>query len=280
MNVATSLNVLYDYTADIPRAVARLAAAGFDALDFNGCDMMQLWRGPAGEDHIEQLRAAAAEHGLPFVQAHGPMYAYWGEKAAEGLADTFRCLDWCGRLGVPWMVMHPGTIPGGYDPAHHDATLEANLAYFRQFIPAMEEHGVGIAIENLSDAFYNHRCFGAVPAELIELRDALDHELFGLCWDTGHAFLQKLPQTTAIGSLGDRLKVLHVQDNDGKSDHHLLPFHGKIVWDEVVAGLKQAGFAGTWTYEVHAAVRFLPDELRDHALNLAVAVGRWFAAQF
>ncbi|NUP98681.1 MAG: sugar phosphate isomerase/epimerase [Armatimonadetes bacterium] len=279
MRLVTSLNVLYDYTTEIDRAVSRLAAAGFDAIDFNGCDMMKPWRGPLGDDCLNQLQAAGQRHGLPFTQAHGPMFNYWGEQAAEDLADTFRCLEWCGQLGIPWMVMHPGTITGGYGPAHREQTLEANLAFFRQFVPVMETHGVGIAIENMADGFRAGRMYGAVPAELVELCDALDHELFGLCWDTGHAFLQGLPQREAIGSLGQRLKVIHVQDNDGKMDHHLLPYHGKIDWQTVVDGLKEAGYRGNWTYEVHAAVRFYPDELRDAALKLATAIGRHFLAR-
>lgn len=279
MLVATSMNVLYDYTGEIERAVERLAAAGFDAIDFNGCDMMRPWEGPAGEYYLERLASAAERHRLPFVQAHGPMFAYWGDGAEVGIADTERCLVWCGRLELPWMVMHPGTLPGGWDKAHRQRIFEANLAFFRRFLPLMEEHRVGIAIENTSDAF-NGRAFGSTPDDLCELCDALDHELVGLCWDTGHALLQKLPQREAIGSLGQRLKVLHVQDNDGRADHHLLPYTGQIKWDEVVAGLKDAGYRGAWTYETHNAVRHLPDPLRDSALRLMVDIGRHFAAQF
>ncbi|MBI2301130.1 MAG: sugar phosphate isomerase/epimerase [Armatimonadetes bacterium] len=277
--MATSLNVLYDYTSDIPRAVRRLKAAGFDALDFNGCDMLSLWQGGEGERNLELLAGAAEEHGLPWVQAHGPMFEFWGENAVWGIADTRRCLRWCGRLGVPWMVMHPGHRPGAFDAAHRQRVIEANLEFDRQFIPLMEEHRVGIAIENLADAFHGRR-FGSVPEDLLELHTALDHELFGFCWDTGHAFLQGLPQRESIASLGSRLKVLHVQDNDGKGDDHLLPYTRGVAWDEVVAGLQDAGYQGAWTYEIHNAVRHLPDGCRDDALRLAVTVGRHFTGQF
>ena len=280
MQLATSLNVLYDYTPDIASAVVRIAAAGFDALDFNGCDMMVPWRGPVGDDNLKQLKAAAEQHGLPFVQAHGPMYDYFGDQADEHLADTFRCLEWCGDLGLPWMVMHPHRLAGPHTGAHWERCMEVNLEYFRQFIPAMERLGVGIAIENLSDVFSPGRSFGSVPGEISKLCDALDHELFGLCWDTGHALLQCLDQQASLTDLGSRLKVIHVQDNDGKSDQHLLPYHGKVKWDDVVAGLKAGGYRGAWTYETHNAVRTLPDHLRDDALNLAVAIGRHFTGQF
>ncbi|MCC7493547.1 MAG: sugar phosphate isomerase/epimerase [Fimbriimonadaceae bacterium] len=280
MLLATSLNVLYDYTADIDRAVRRLHAARFDALDFNGCDMLPLWRGAAGELHLERLRAAAEAVGLPFVQAHGPMFGYFGDRAAEGVADTLRCIDWCGRLRVPWMVMHPANLPCAGGPEVRQAVLERNVSFLSQFIPALEQHGVGMALENLADTFGGQRTFGSVPEDLIDLCDALDHELVGLCWDTGHAFLQKLPQTSSLRALGSRLKAIHVQDNDGRADLHILPYHGQVNWDEVLAGLRAAGYQGAFTYEVHNAVRHHPDTLRDEALRLAVATGRHLVARF
>ncbi len=280
MKIATSMSVLWDYSDDIDRAVARLAAGGLEALDLDGFDTMKAWRGPLGDEQVARLRAASDRHGLPFVQAHGPMYDYYGPDAEEHLADTFRCIEWCGLLGVPWMVMH-AYMPEGVDsPAHRQHCLDINLEYFRQFFPALEKHQVGIAIENSSDFWGRKRRYSSVSGDLITLCDALDHELIGLCWDTGHAQLQKLDQEAAISSMGARLKAIHVQDNDGLSDAHILPFHGKIDWNAVVAGLKGAGYQGPWTFEVGNAIRPLPDPLRDDAIRLMGSIGRHFTAQF
>ena len=278
MLVATSLNVLYDYTNEIDRAVDRLSAAGFEALDFNGCDMMSLWPGKDGEERVERLRIAAEKHRLPWLQAHGPMFSYWGDDAPQQLEETKRCIRWCGQLGVPWMVMHTGTRPGAWDAAHHQANLQANLDFFRPFFELLAEHQVGIAIENTADMF-NGRAYGSTPEDLCELHDALDCEWIGLCWDTGHALLQKLPQREAIGSLGSRLKAIHVQDNDGRADHHLLPYTGRVDWEGVIGGLQDCGYAGAFTYETHNAVRHLPDPLRDSSLRLMVDIGHWFVSR-
>lgn len=275
MLLATSLNVLFDYTPDIPRAVARIKAAGFDALDFNGCDMMAPWAGTAGDRYLANLAAAAEAAELPFVQAHGPMFDYFGDRAAAGVADTHRCLNWCGRLGARWMVMHPASQPGGGDQAHRAAQIDLNVRFFRQFEADMARYGVGCAIENLADHFAAGRRFGSVPEDLLELLEALDNPRFGICWDTGHAHLQHLDQAAALTALGGSLKVLHIQDNSRLGDDHLLPYHGTVDWEQVFAGLRAAGFAGAFTYEVHNAVRRLPDELRDEALGLAVRIGRW-----
>jgi sugar phosphate isomerase/epimerase len=277
MIVATSLNLLHDITPDIPGAIGRFAAAGFEGFDFNGIDVVANWVKNDGDRHVGKLKDAVEQHGLRFVQAHGPMFSNYAEELAGSPALTPPCLEWCARLKAPWMVMHPLTVDRS---ASRSENLAANLSYFRDMLPAMERHGVGVAIENMSDVFGGPRRYGAVPEDLVELCDHLAHPLFGLCWDTGHANLQHLSQRAALGMLGSRLKVLHVQDNDGLQDNHILPYHGNIKWDEVLAGLKAAGYTGEWTFEVHNAVRPLPDALRDEAMRLAVSIGRHLCARF
>jgi sugar phosphate isomerase/epimerase len=275
LRVATSLNVFDDYVGPIEDNVRRLAQAGFEGIDFNGIDVVRAWLADGGDRHVARLGAAAAAHGLVFTQAHGPMFKDHDDQCATAEPLIAACLRWSGRLGVPWMVMHPFTLPG----ATLAANREANVAFYRAWLPRMEACGVGIALENMSDHFSPHRRYGAVPEELADLCDTLDHPLFGLCWDTGHARLQELDQRAALGLLGARLKVLHVQDNNGHRDDHILPYTGTIDWSTVVAGLHAAGYAGAWCFEVHNAVRTLPDALRDQALALMVGIGRTLGAQ-
>ncbi len=68
------------------------------------------------------------------------------------------------------------------------------------------------------------RFFGAVPDELCELIDTLNHPLIGACWDTGHARMMHHDQKACLTAIGSRLKALHIQENDGRNDDHMLPF--------------------------------------------------------
>jgi len=139
--------------------------------------------------------------------------------------------------------------------------------------------GVGIAIENNADIFPLQsglgRSYCSVPMELIELVDGFDDAMVGICWDTGHAHIQHLDQGKAIRALGKRLKATHIQDNDGRSDQHLLPFYGSIDWFSIIDALRAIGYGGDFTYEVHNSIRPLPDALRDSALRLAIDLGRY-----
>ena len=44
---------------------------------------------------------------------------------------------------------------------------------------------------------------------------------------------------------------LHIQDNHGQRDDHLLPGDGAIDWDDVTAVLKEIGYRGDVVLEAH-----------------------------
>ena len=284
MDLATSLNVFCDGKIEPDEAIQRCVAAGFQALDFNYCDHQKALLGQSWRDEeawAQRLRAIADGAGGLFVQMHGPMFNKFGAGADHDalLALCERCLQTATILGVPWVVLEPETSTGPFDAAQRRRHLEQNAAFVRRLLPLAERTGTGIALENLPDSGAHsrkaRRWYGAVPEELLELVEALDHPLVGVCWDTGHAHLQALDQGRALRTIGAHLRALHVQDNDGHSDQHLLPFHGTIDWADVMAALAAVSYAGAFTYEVHRAIRVLPDALRDAGLRYAYAVGQF-----
>lgn len=281
MLIATSPALCKDRCQEA-EIIPRLAKAGFQALDFNFCDMVDLpvWQNPAAAAAaVEALAAVAAENRLPWVQAHGPMANPFSDLPREQFKRTLiqPCLAACGRLGVPWMVMHCGSIEGAFDRDHRRLMLQSNAEFFRGYLPLCEKYRVGLALENGCDKRGRGRSFAVVPEDLADLVDAINHPLAGICWDTGHAHLQGMDQRTALASLGPRLKCLHVADNDGGSDLHLLPFaagRAGVDWAAVAAGLRQAGYRGHWAYEAHNSFRALPEPVLDEALAFSVHLAR------
>jgi sugar phosphate isomerase/epimerase len=147
----------------------------------------------------------------------------------------------------------------------------------------MEQTGVGIAMENMFDrertkAGAPRRSYCSDPYELLELIDTLNHPLVGACWDTGHAHRQGLDQSV-IREFGKRLKALHVQDNNGLQDQHLLPYQGNIDWKAVTGALAAIGYEGDFTYEAHMSIRKLPEELRDVGLKYSADLARYLVNQ-
>ncbi len=288
MELSTSLNVLFDPpNVSQSQAIERVVSAGFRVLDFNFCDW--LFDGsPFIEDEWEQwivqLRNCADDLGARFSQAHGPIFDKFedSDKATWMTAMSHRSLKAAAILGVHWVVFEPESLPGGFDANHVAHIKQRNLDWFGGLLPTAEQVGVGLAIENCCDcsAYVRKasRWYGSVPAELIDLVDSFNHPRVGVCWDTGHAHIQGLDHNAALISLGKRLKAMHVQDNNGKDDQHLIPFYGTIVWRAIMDALDAIAYEGDFTYEVHNFVRVLPDPLRDHALRYAVDVGECLLA--
>jgi sugar phosphate isomerase/epimerase len=285
MELAVSLNV-FDIDMDkLEQGVRRSAAAGFACLDFNFCDYYRVLQGMTWEREkawVTRIRDAADAAGVRFVQAHGPMFR-------GKLDDTF--VDMCERslrsaaiAGVRWVVVHPINLPSVvYDRSHRSLLLRQNVDFMNRVLPTAEHVGVGIAVENMMDHRTKEgayrKVYGSTPEELAELVDAVNHPLAGVCWDTGHALIQGLDQRSALSAIGHRLKATHIQDNDGLTSSHYLPYHGIIDWDAIMHALRDIRYKGAFTFETHRAIRNLPDELRDSALKHAALLGNYLLSK-
>ena len=80
---------------------------------------------------------------------------------------------------------------------------------------------------------------------------------------TGHRNLGGDP-AAALRTVGRHLITLHLHDNRGEQDEHLLPGRGNIAWDEVKKALSDVGYDGVFMYEISR-----PEDLPELAENAA-----------
>jgi len=73
------------------------------------------------------------------------------------------------------------------------------------------------------------------------------------CIDTGHTFLWGTDPAEVIEMLKDRVYHLHIDDNLGEEDDHLIPGEGKIQWRRVKGALEHIGYTGFLVYELMPA---------------------------
>jgi len=285
MNVSMSLNI-FDTTYPAEQSIARCRAAGFTALDLNYWDHQPRVRTMTWEDEqawIYGVRSAAEDNGVRFTQMHGPVHGrsfaemVLGLDTESFLAMAERSLRAAAILEIPWVVFHPGELSAAATESYEEV-LEGNFRFYSRLFPVMEETGVGIALENTIDGRTPEQAdrrarISSLPEHLVDLVDGLNHELIGACWDTGHGHASSLDQMKSVHLLGSRLKALHVQDNDGVNDQHLLPFQGTINWSQLMKALRDIQYTGDFTYEAHRSLHVLPDELFDAGLKYAKAVG-------
>ena len=268
--------------------IAECAKAGYRVLDINLCEAMNPYsrmRDDDWERYVEDIARLGERWNVVFRQSHLPYYDIFAENDEEKVRTMEelirRSIIASGRLGVRWAVTHPGTVYS----AGHDmrVSLERNLEYYSAHLKTARENGVGIALEN--DFEYRstpyQRIFCANVHELVELVDAFnDPEHIGACYDFGHGNLCGPFHRQNLNVIGHRLRAIHVQDNHGTSDEHLMPFHGNINWQEAMAGLADIGYGGDLTYEIQEFGRYFPNDQKHLVVEYSLKVGQVLVDMF
>ena len=109
-----------------------------------------------------------------------------------------------------------------------------------------------------------------MDSDLIELVDSINDSRFGICIDTGHSMCAGYQPSDLVRACGSRVKVLHIQDSDGSYDMHRALGYGKVNWKDFMQALKTVGYAGTFNYEAHNAVREVQEPFKDIAARMMV----------
>ena len=249
MKLATTTGDFGGYTNSQIQALRYVREAGFQYADYNfGMDYKH--RNGVYSEHYEEyfarVDAAAAEIGVRLIQAHAPMGTPLNDPDGSFLADTLRCVDACGAWGIPNLVVHSGYTHG----LTVEQTFDANKAFFMPLLERAEQYGVNILVENFNKMSVPGLYWIDNATDLLGLIEYVNHPLFHAVWDAGHANLQEMPQDEELRLLGSHVRALHIQDNRGDHDAHLLPFLGTMSMDAVMHGLLDIGYEGYFTFEV------------------------------
>jgi sugar phosphate isomerase/epimerase len=124
-----------------------------------------------------------------------------------------------------------------------------NEVFIAELADYASRYGITVCVENLPFPLYPL----TTVEQVCELVDKLNRENLKVCLDTGHAaiFFGK-NVGDAVRYIGNRLEAIHVHDNMGKEDEHLIPGDGIIDWDGFCTALKEIGFGGVISLETSA----------------------------
>lgn len=284
MRLSTSTNIYFNRPdgskAAITESIALCAQAGYRVMDMNFHDCRTFHNGfvtDRYEEWLEEIARCAQDNGIVFSQAHAPFYNFCDDAYPEREAmDRFirRSIRCAARLGIPWIVIHAGTDFAAAD--WHRSSLEKNLRYFEPLAEFAAGEGVGLAIENLWDLnIAPLRRYTAQPEEVLELVERLNSPKVGICCDVEHAAIMGQDPAAVLRLFGKRLKATHISDFINTDSDHLLPFYGKVQWKPVMEALREIGYAGDFTYEIHRYTATLPAELAPDALAFSVRTGEY-----
>lgn len=225
----------FGYQLPIDTRLRLISEAGFDCV--------MLWWGDEFYD-IDGEKTKhpdiARKYGLEIANAHAP-YQYanylWddginGEAYENVLLD---CIRTCALCEIPILVIHPSE--------GHLPQFPAGNTGIQRLLRLLDEAtrlGIRLALENVERPDYLEYVFCSICSENL-----------GFCYDSGHDFLVS-GGFSMLEKYAGRLLALHLHDNDGKEDQHLVPGEGRIDWEALRLRLNMAGFGGPLTLECFA----------------------------
>ena len=243
------------------RALASTAPFGFPETDpvlflqachQIGIEAVQFYRNPDDPDRVDVVEALAAADraGVRFHALHGLFgpdldpSQYNPEMQRHCLAvyerDGRIALD----LGGPMVIVHPSanknhaesTEKSGKTELHeHGERYSALFEFLQRLADIGERLGVTYLLENLPGYFpcgHDVRNMAKMIREIGSVR-------LRMCFDTGHAHMTG-DVADQLRRCADVVQYLHVHDNDGREDSHLVPGEGTIDWPALAVTIRSA----------------------------------------
>lgn len=197
------------------------------------------------DDAGREFRTFAADRGVSFPQGHLWLSCDIAATNQNEVLDQLKSwLDLFVAAGVCAAVLHPGGREMRDQGYGADEILAAQVRALQDISRHIQGTSLTICLENM-------RAFVKSANDLRKIIEAADSSNIAICLDTGHLLLAGGNQREFILTAGPLLKALHVQDNEGQTDQHLMPYgRGKVPWDEVIAALKEVQFDGLFNFEI------------------------------
>lgn len=271
------------------KAFYLLKEAGFDATDVGLGDMTRdesPYNLAGYQEYAQKVRDAADKVGLEINQSHAP-FKYpldiW-ENRPDLMDILRRSIEISGIFGTKVEIIHPWHHPEFH--GHEDEIFEKNMEYYNALIPTAKACGVKIGVENMFQVDPRRRhivhdtCSKA--DDFIRYIDTLNSDAIVACLDIGHVgvILRDDEPWDMVRALGhDRLHALHVHDNDYRGDQHLLPYAGKINWQEVTRALGEIDYDGDFTYETGGNQGTMDDLVMPLHLKYMADLARFLTEQ-
>lgn len=229
----------------IPRVenLRRFRDAGFTSMHLS---YKWVKREPMTEQEIADWEEPLAESGMRILDVHGyhpdpPADLSLDGKDERELAVRLlrHRIEVTHRLGGDAVVYH---VPTRYVAEPH------NIAYLIEGLKQVEdtarELGVCVALEN---HYISENDINAMEAAF----ETFDTEFIGFTFDPGHALISGNTDWL-LRNCGPRLRVLHLNDNNGEGDRHWMPLdpEGKADWPAIMRFISESAYDKPLQFEI------------------------------
>ena len=200
---------------------------------------------------LKSFKAMLAETGKRVISFHIPFagrddLSHPDEALRLGAVSRFRAhMARVREFNCKYIVLHPSTEIRTNVKAERDERINQLRKSLLEIEAEMKELNVKVALE-----FLPRLCIGNTLADMDQILEGMNAEVFGVCFDVNHIMNQYplIPEMTR--KLGKRLFTTHISDYNGIDECHWLPGHGEIDWKGFVEALKDIDYQGPFNYEI------------------------------
>jgi len=185
---------------------------------------------------MDKIASMLKKAGLKTPACHG----FWGPlfdlaqldeaRRNEAMKEHGRFLRQLAPLGVRTYTLHLGIEHGERQTEPRWRQIRKSV---EELLPAAEETGIVLALENSAESMDDLRTLAAFAKEYA-------HPQIGFCFDTGHANCYAEDGLfPTLELMRENIVTCHMHDNHGSFDDHNVPGDGNIDWARLIPALKQ-----------------------------------------
>lgn len=214
----------------------------------------------------EQLKYAR-ENDLNIIFAHlgyQNINDLWIEEDTDIVDRYKKDIKVCYDNNIPMVVMH--LTSHSVAPAYN----EKGLKRIKEICDYAKSLNVKVAFENTK-----------IKGYLEYVLNNIDNENVGVCYDSGHCHAH-FNDEFDFNKFKNRIFAVHLHDNDGSADQHLLPFDGTINWNKLTKDLKESNYEGALTFEIHHHRDYVSiplEEFYKQGYEIALKIKKLFEKQ-
>ena len=256
----------------------KMASHGYSCADFSGIAHpdSKLYQMSDDElkEHLAEVKKTAAAAGITFSQVHGtwPVLDTSPELIAGNLEKQKACVRATAFLDCKNLVVHPLMPYEWGNELDPDYAEKINDEFFKELCEYAQGYNVNICIENMPTK--KHRLAGI--ENLVKFVKKFNMPNFRICLDTGHCHVRDEDSGDMVRACDGLLEVLHVHDNNGRTDAHTIPYGGNLNWNSFKKALAETGFNGALSLESSISCHASP-ELKEKLLVLSADIAKELA---
>jgi len=219
--------------------------AGFNLVELN---LNHPWTGLdyKNERLISEL-CLEAETNSVRLTAHAPEEIQLTEFHKSGdeniICAYSEMIERISGCGIFRIVLHPCTGNSSVSERNNKIRIRNLVSRLEKILPVCERKNMVLLLETMVPG----RVSSSMDT-LIRVTDEVNSPSLKICLDTNHLNLSE-DICAAAERAGERIGEIHLNDNHGLKEEHLLPYSGTIDWESFTEALSAISYSGDMILE-------------------------------